>query len=132
VDHEEDFSEFLQRVNREVLETFQYQTYPLELVFDELKMQFPDIPVSFNMVNINPNIDTQGNPDEEETIEFYHEENTQDVKFDLTLHATEFDNGIRMAWTYKKARFKQRTIETIVKGYLKLLDYITIQTPEGL
>ncbi|MCP4218932.1 MAG: hypothetical protein GY765_30140, partial [bacterium] len=43
--HEEPFREFLKRVNRDLLEIFSHQGYPLELVFDDLNQRYPEIPV---------------------------------------------------------------------------------------
>ncbi|MCP4220774.1 MAG: hypothetical protein GY765_39465, partial [bacterium] len=79
VDRDESFDAFLERVNKEVMDCFQYQDYPLELVFRALNIRYPEISVSFNMLSI---LDTAGSalPAHYETG--YMGE-VQDVKFDL-------------------------------------------------
>ncbi|MCP5054072.1 MAG: hypothetical protein GY940_43285, partial [bacterium] len=52
VDDEESFSDFLRRTANDILELFQHQDYPAELVFEELKTQYPTVPVSFNLLNM--------------------------------------------------------------------------------
>lgn len=121
VDHSETFEDFLRRINREVQETFQHETYPLELVFKDLKMKYPEIPVSFNMLNIGAAI-AEG---ELKSLTPDHQEETNDVKFDLEPYVEEYKNGIRMTWAYKKSVFKSSFIEYIVSEYLNLVDFFT-------
>ncbi|NIM16889.1 MAG: hypothetical protein GTO45_33335, partial [Candidatus Aminicenantes bacterium] len=53
VEEHESFPVFLSRVHRDMLEILQHQDYPLESVFEDLNMRFPDIPLLFNMFNLN-------------------------------------------------------------------------------
>lgn len=128
VDHNEKFADFLVRVNREVLETFQHETYPLELVFKDLKMKYPEIPISFNMLNIG----TVSAEEELKSLAPYHLEETNDVKFDLEPYVSEYNNGIRMTWSYKKSLFKPSFIEYIVSEYLNLVDFFTTDKEKKL
>ncbi|MCP5104856.1 MAG: amino acid adenylation domain-containing protein, partial [bacterium] len=52
VDKDEPFADFLQRFNDSVIESFQYQGYPMEPVFEQLGMRYPEVTVSFNMLNM--------------------------------------------------------------------------------
>ena len=103
--------------------TLRYQHYPIELVLGELKMKYPEISVSFNMLNLE-----EGNTKlEMETLESYHMLNEGLLHFDtnIELYVSEYKNGIEMNWMYKRALFKPETIENAAKGYLKLCHYIT-------
>ena len=119
VDEQESFEAFLQRMNKDILEIFAYQNYPLELVFEELQMKYPDIPVSFNMVNLQDAPVTREQPPQQPA----HVEKSQDVKFDLEPYIKEYKNGIYIYWAYKKKLFTPKTIEYMALEYIKLLDY---------
>jgi non-ribosomal peptide synthetase component F len=121
VDHGERFDDFLQRVKDEVLEIFLYQNYPLEPVFKELKMKYPEIPVSFNMLNLS----TACAAKELKSLAPYHIEKSNDVKFDMEAYVMEYKNGIRMTWNYKRSLLKPSFIEYIAGEYLKLADFFT-------
>ncbi|UCH92861.1 MAG: amino acid adenylation domain-containing protein [Candidatus Aminicenantes bacterium] len=127
VDHEESFEDFLQRVHEEVLEIFQHQTYPLELVCDDLKMQYPDVPVSFNMLNIQ---DETMNLDME-PFEPIHMADVGDVKFDMESYIMEYKNGIEIYCSYKKNMFTPNTIEFMMKEYMKLLEFFASHPSES-
>ncbi len=115
VDPEEDFNDLLHRVHDDVMESFQYQGYPLELVMDELKMSYPDIAAAFNMLNI------PGTSAVEENENSQHQEKLQGSKFDLTVFVSEYKDGIGLQWHYKKALFNPGTIESIAQLYLEFL-----------
>ncbi len=117
VDEKENFIDFLRRINTEVVETFQHQGYPLELVFKELKMKHPEVPVSFNMLNI------QDASDHLEINPHRHRENIQDVKFDIEVYITEYENGILLYWAYKKSLYDPTDIEYIAGEYIGLVDF---------
>jgi non-ribosomal peptide synthetase component F len=121
VDAEEDFNALLHRVHTDVMETVQHQEYPLESVLDELKMNYPDIAVSFNMFDL-----PEGSAAEEtETFEPYHMDKVQGVKFDLALFLTEYKDSIELLWNYKKALFNPHTIESFVRIYFDLLSELS-------
>lgn len=117
VEQEEDFRDFLQRLNAGVLETFQHQAYPYELVLEDLKMKFPDIPVSFNMFNI-------AEPAAEiDSFEPFHD-HSRYAYFDLETYVFERKNGLVIDMVYKKSLFRAKTIEYIASGFLKLAEFI--------
>jgi acyl carrier protein len=119
IDPEEDFNELLRRVHAEVMEGFQNRGYPLELILDELKINYPDIPAAFNMLNI------PGAPAFEEHEYFQHQEKPQGAKFDLTVFVSEYKDGIGLQWHYKKTLFKPQTIESIAQLYIEFLDNLS-------
>jgi amino acid adenylation domain-containing protein len=123
VDPETGFNDFLDQVKHNVLEAFQYQNYPLELVLEELKVKYPPVSAAINMFNIQQDTQEFRMSD----IEAHHIENLRDIKFDMVLFLIEYKDGISVMWNYKKARFKPGTIEYISKGYHKLLRDIASQ-----
>ncbi len=122
VDYQEPFREFLYRVDKETQDTFQHQSYPLELVLDDLKMRYPEISVLFNMLNMIEN----SNLEELDSLDSYHIPKLQDGKFELELYVIEYKNGIEINWNYRNSLFKPETMEYIVKEYLKLLNEISV------
>ena len=120
IDKNEPFEKFLQRVKEGVTETFQHQAYPLELVFGELGMKYPDIPVTFNLLSIGETAAEKLEP-----FSSHHIGQIQDVKFDLEPYITEYRNGIDMYWAYKKNMFAPAFIETIAENYIKSLAFFT-------
>jgi amino acid adenylation domain-containing protein/non-ribosomal peptide synthase protein (TIGR01720 family) len=124
VDLEEEFDTLLVRTNRQLQEALQNQWYPLEKVLDRKKMEFPEITAAFNMLNLN---DIAGDIDPE-LPDKKHNPCPQDIKFDILLFAKEYRNGIQFTWQYRESRFPSATIEKIAKGYLEILDELTIST----
>jgi hypothetical protein len=98
----------------------EYQKYPQELVFEELQMRYPDVSVSFNMLNLG------GTPSLGfDTLQSCHIERSQDVKFDLEPYISEYKSGILINWVYKKNLFTPSTIEYMAGEYMKLLDFFS-------
>jgi non-ribosomal peptide synthetase component F len=124
VDPETGFDDFLGQVKRSVLEAFQYQNYPLELVLEELKVNYPPISAAFNMFNIQQETQKSSVSDSEA----HHLDAIPNIKFDMVLFVVEYKDGIGVMGSYKKARFKPGTIEYISRGYHKLLKDIANQT----
>jgi acyl carrier protein len=118
---EEAFEKLLQRVKLNILEVFKHQNYPVELVFEELNIRYPEVPVSFNMLNLGKTNSQM----ELKDPEFRHVQEIQDVKFDIEPYVVEYKNGIRMTWNFKKKMFKPETIEYYTREYTKLLDFFT-------
>ncbi|HLP60305.1 MAG TPA: condensation domain-containing protein, partial [Candidatus Deferrimicrobium sp.] len=118
VDGQKPFEAFLNELNDKVIEAFQHQMYPLELVFEELEMRYPEISASFNVINIG---DVSAISIEQD--ELSHIANAQDVKFDLEVYVREYANGLEMYWAYKKNMFDPGTIEHMVKLYMKLMEF---------
>jgi tyrocidine synthetase III len=121
VDENEPFDEFLKRVNTEVVEFFQHQEIPLEVVLKELKIKHPEVPVSFNMLNIKDQHDHIGQ--EILSTGNGHMENGHDVKFDIEVYAGEYQNGILLIWAYRKSMFEPMDIQYAANEYHKLLTY---------
>jgi non-ribosomal peptide synthetase component F len=119
VDKQEHFLEFLSRVHTEVMNCFQHQSYPLENVCSELKIPPPELPVSFNMLNIRDTEILQ----ELEYFQSHHIEGVSDIKFVIELYVKEYDNGIDLNWRYKKKNFAPETIEYIIGEYLGIIDF---------
>jgi amino acid adenylation domain-containing protein len=114
------YRDFLNRVKKTALEAFKHQDYPLELVFEELKMRYPDIPVSFNMMT-----DEEGGVDfDGGTFQPYYISDSIDAKFDIEPYVTEYRRGLHFHWSCKRHLFKPGTIAYIANEYLKLLKAI--------
>ncbi|MCP4151239.1 MAG: AMP-binding protein, partial [bacterium] len=122
----EDINEFIRRLTLEVSELFQYQTYPIELVLEELKKPYREAAVSFNMLNQQHNTAAM----QQENLRPRHDDNAGEVKSDLELYVTEYKNTLETLWVYKKTRFKPGTVENIARGYLELLEIITTHRSE--
>jgi acyl transferase domain-containing protein/acyl carrier protein len=123
VDPDESFNEFLHRMNREILEVFGCEDYPLELVFEELDMKFPEISLAFNMLNMD---DVTGDL-ELDNLEPYHQQGLMNAKFDIEIYAREYKNGIEVICNYKRSLFRFSTIQHIMQTYLQLLDNISTE-----
>jgi acyl carrier protein len=121
VNLEDDFDELLSRVNKYILEAFQHQSYPFELVLDEMKIQYPTISAAFNLLNMQ-DISREMELD---SLEPVHIEESRQVKYHLILYMIEYKNGIEIRWEYQKALFKPETIESIAGKYLQVMDEIT-------
>jgi fengycin family lipopeptide synthetase D len=121
VDLDKDFKDLLTSVNTDVLEAFQHQHYPLELVSQEMEIPYPDVSTAFNLLNMQ-DISTAMELD---SLEPYHSRGNKEVKFHMVLYLTEYKNGIEINWEYQKSLFKPKTIEEIANKYLLLMDEIT-------
>lgn len=126
VDFQEDFHDFLARMDADIMELFQVQGYPLELLLTEMKRLHPNVTVSFNMLNILDDAAAA----EATTIEPTHLQERGDVKFNLALHAVEYKNALEMRWIYKKSLFKPQTIEFIATEYIRLLEAVALSEEE--
>ncbi len=123
VDENMPFGDHLHSIQADTLEIFQHQDYPLERVFDDLKIKYPKIPVSFNMINFDSRVTSDGpgiTP-----FETGHIPDTQDAKFDIEVYVKEYKNSIIIDWSYRKSMFLPSTIEYIGGEYLRLVDYFT-------
>ena len=121
VDDDTGFVQFLETVNARLLEVFQHQGYPLEMVLEDLKIKFPSLNVFFNMANLD---DSKLETDLE-SMEPYHREEGNEVKFDLIMYVTEYRNGIELRCDYKKVLFDPAAISSVMTGYLKVIDFFS-------
>jgi amino acid adenylation domain-containing protein len=123
IDIKEDdvFIDFTKKVRESVLEFFRHQNYPLELVLDEVGIKYPEVATSFNMINIsNKEAVPLENPDS------LHNENIQNVKFDIEPYICEYSNGIEIIVNYNKDLFKPKTIEYMMEKYRKLIEFFAL------
>jgi len=115
------FIEFVKDIQETVLEFFRHQNYPLELVLDEVGIKYPEVATSFNMLNIgNKEAVPLENPDS------LHNENIQNVKFDLEPYVCEYNNGIEVIVNYNKDLFKPKTIEYMMEKYRGLIEFFAL------
>jgi len=115
------FIDFTKKVRESVLEFFRHQNYPLELVLDEVGIKYPEVATSFNMLNItNKEAVPLENPDS------FHNENIQNVKFDLEPYITEYSNGIEIIVNYDKNLFKPKNIEYMMEKYRELIEFFAM------
>lgn len=121
MERDEDFIKFVKRVNKDTLEAFSHQNYPIEIVFEECNEKYPEIVTNFNMLNIDDSI----NQTKLVSTESYHTDKIQDAKYAINLFVTEYQNGIEIRCDFKKDLFKPITIERIVRSYIALLNNIT-------
>ncbi|UCH97240.1 MAG: hypothetical protein JSV88_10425, partial [Candidatus Aminicenantes bacterium] len=118
---DKNFVDLLRRVDANTLEAFQHQWYPLERVVEEHQLKYPDITISFNMLNMFAGTVLT----DLDNFNSFHQERVTDEKFPLILQLIEFRNGIELFLRYKKALFKPSTIERMVTQYKELLDEVT-------
>ncbi|MCP4155510.1 MAG: amino acid adenylation domain-containing protein, partial [bacterium] len=148
IDENEPFNALIKKVAAHMTETRRHQEYPLEIVCEELKMKYPEVPVTINMLNISekeakeelpslgPDSHTGLGPVSHTGLgpdgNALHVENYRDVKFDLEPYFTEYGNGIDIFWAYKKKMFQPQTIEQIAQRYIKYLDYFAKKPDHSL
>jgi amino acid adenylation domain-containing protein len=115
------FIEFLAGVHAMMMEILHHQSYPLELVLEDLNLKFPRVNVFFNMLNLGTG------PIQEELPSNtpYHTQKVVDVKFDLMLYISEFKNGIQIDCHYNKALFRAATVVSVMEKYSKIIDFFT-------
>lgn len=119
VNPESSFEQMLETIQQDTLKALEYQDYPLELITDELKIQYPRIQVFFNMLNMGQNhLQTL------EDTEAYHIDQMYDVKFDIMFYLTEYANGIQVICTYLTGLYKPQTIEYLVGEYIRWISMV--------
>jgi fengycin family lipopeptide synthetase D len=115
------FIDFVKDVQETVLEFFRHQNYPLELVLDEVGIKYPEVAASFNMLNIGNNESVPlENPDS------FHDDEIQNVKFDLEPYITEYSNGIEITVNYNRNLFKPKNIEYMMEKYRELINFFAL------
>ncbi|MGE5343976.1 MAG: non-ribosomal peptide synthase/polyketide synthase [Candidatus Omnitrophota bacterium] len=125
--NENNFSSFLHKINREVFRALRYQNYPIEIVLNELRMEYPEITVAINM----PGLEEGSKSKILTSLTSYHVPGFQDIKFQLELYILEFQNGIRLDWSYKSSVFLPETIEFFAHSFLKMLENIAVSTEKS-
>jgi fengycin family lipopeptide synthetase D len=116
ISKETPFIDFFKHFRENVMNMLEYQSIPLELICNELKIKYPRFPVFFNMVNTRQT--------QQQTLvdfESRHLENVQDAKSEITCYVTEYKNVIEINCHYFRHRFKPTTIEGLMDLYKKAL-----------
>lgn len=127
IDFDQSFPGYLKTFNGEVLGVLQHQDYPLELAYQKLQLKYPDIPLLFNMLNLD--LDSQTSGSERKTPEPGHTESVPEAKFDMTLQASGLTNGIEILCFYRVNRYKKETVEYFMNQLDQLIDKI-VSNPE--
>lgn len=112
----ESFIHHLKRVKEQWIQMLTYQSYPLELIVDELRINYPKISVFFNLLNMG-----QRRKRFLRETESYHISSVSEVKFPLTCYLQEYQNGIDLRCHYLSSLFKPETIEVLFKRYQEIL-----------
>lgn len=115
----ERFPAMLGRMSANLLRVLEYQSFPLELITDELRINYPAISAFFNMLNLG-----ESGTEEEGAPEAYHLPAAADVKFDLVCYLKEYRNGLEIRCHYRTGCFKPATIEFLMGRYRRILEEI--------
>jgi tyrocidine synthetase-3 len=113
------FNRFLDRVRDNTLQVLEYQDYPMERIFDELNMNYPEISVFFNMSSFA--FMGEGSL---ERFDSYHLKGAPESKFDLVFYVREYENGIEIECHYFRQLFNPETIEKMMTIFKKVLEGI--------
>lgn len=119
IDRQEIFTDFLKHLHDETLNVIEYQSYPLELICDNLGIQFPKVPVFFNMLNMGDSNRVEMGNDRD-----IHTRDTIDAKADLSFYVSEYLDGIEIFCQYCLELFKPGKIEKMVKTFAGILEKI--------
>jgi amino acid adenylation domain-containing protein len=125
---DEPFDNFIRRINDDIMESLQYQAYPMEPVLEALNIRYPEVPLSFNMLNMQD----IGPGQRLGAAQALHLKEYRDVKFDLEPYISEYEDGISLFWVYRKNRFEPATIEYIANLYIRLLEFFNLDTSRSL
>jgi len=120
VKENENFIDFLNRVDSCTREALQHQVYPFERVLEDLRLEYPAVAVTFNFLTMYE----QEKTIELENVDSYHSESVTDLKVPLTLQLIEYKNGIEIVCKYPKTGFKPSTVENLFSQYLEMLEEI--------
>ncbi len=121
---EKTFIEFLSEVRENSLKAFENQDYQFEELVDKLKLERdpgrnPIVDVVFTLQNMDiPNVEING-------LKFMpYESDTYKSKFDLTLFATEMEDGIQFVVEYSTDLFSKTTIENLSQHLIKIINIL--------
>lgn len=120
VNPEDSFCTLLRRVQENTVQVLEYQSYPLELICRELRIQYPRINVFFNM-SIFGNRPQQQLSD----LRSYHLKSVQNAKFDIVCYLTEYRNAVEIDTHYYRELFETMAIETMMSTFGKILKNVT-------
>ncbi len=117
------FEDFIRTVHSNLLETLKHQNYPVESIFEEKNLQYPDLPFAFNMIH---NSQTTMNVGNNRT---YGNEN-ESIKFQVELFVTEYEDCLEINWVYASSIYKSSTIENMGKAFSDLLNFLAFSNEE--
>ena len=120
IDHNESFTRLLERVQADMLQVMDHQSYPLELICSEFKLRYPEISVFFNMSIFGTAFDRPL-----ENLDSYHSERVQNAKFEIVGYVGEYKNAVEINTHYYRTLFKPVTIEKMMRMYLTILEGIS-------
>jgi non-ribosomal peptide synthetase component F len=113
------FGDSVRRIHGEVVDALGHQHFPLEVLFEELKMKYPDIPVAFNMLNLS---DDSRQSEMAET-QAGHSPDVVYAKFDIEVYMTEYKNGIGAYWIYRQTCFSPDLFADFVAEFEKIVRF---------
>lgn len=129
LNREQSFGALAEQVGKTIIDGLKHQTYPFELLLDELnvardKNHFPISPVFLNMIDFNSQ--------EKEFIgdfEPSYSESASASKFDIECYFKSFENGISLQCVYRQDLFKRETLIYWLQAYTAIIKQV-VTTPD--
>ncbi len=127
VDRRQPVTSFLDQLQAQLLRTLEYQSFPAELLCEQMRIKCPQPAVFLNLLNI-------GRDQREPLHDFApaHILEIQESKFPLHYCVREFRNGIEIVCDYYSQRFSRRTIERKMDLYVHYLSKIVEASDETI
>jgi non-ribosomal peptide synthetase component F len=116
------FVDFLKELSKDVIESYQNQDYPFEMLVEQLNwpMEKGRNPLFDTLFVMQSNNSGSGIPIEGLTINQVDREVT-DSKFDIFVNCYEVEVGIRFEMNYSTRLYKEETIIRFSKDYLTIM-----------
>ena len=130
IDPDETFSAYLQRLRTIVLEVFEYEEYPIDLIIEELNVSRDASRSTLFEVGFTwQNIDTGPGANQNTAVIISPAQKmNQKIKADLWFHGWEGDDGsIALSLTYDKALWRKDSVEQMITTIKKLADLLIKQ-----
>lgn len=126
LDPDKRFIDFLQQVNKTVMDGLEHQAYPFENLLEKLNIprdfnQFPISPVFLNMLNFNLK-----NEDSISDFTSRHALVPGDGKVDLECYFREFANGVSISCSYKTRLFRKETIAYWMESFKQIVSGVVL------
>lgn len=126
LDPDKRFIDFLQQVNKTVMDGLEHQAYPFEKLLEKLNIprdfnQFPVSPVFLNLLNFNLK-----NEDSITDFTSGHALAPGDGKVDLECYFKEFVNGVSITCSYKTRLFRKETIEYWIESFKRIISEVVL------
>ncbi len=125
------FREFLEQVKRHALDAFENQDYPFEDIVENCHVnrdasRNPLFDVMFSLQNITNPQEMQNEPIGE------GQQHNSIAKFDLTLGATEFGEGLELTFEYCTQLFKPDTLARFIIYFKQILSSVFLDPGQKL